>query len=103
MVKLSNPVFLKREGGVDFIPQGTLLKILELITLLHKRKLTIEEIAKMGEVSIRTAYRYIAIIDILNIGLTKEHWPRIYHIENKNCPFCGHKQPTTTTDGTDAN
>jgi response regulator of citrate/malate metabolism len=63
------------------LPQGKLIRLLSLINLLKGTRMTAEEIAVHFDISTRTAYRYIGILDVSGIMIEKDFKDRYYVID----------------------
>lgn len=71
-----------------FIAEGKILKILTLIQLLRNHRYTITRIAKQLDTSKRTAYRYIEMLEFMEIPIDKDFEGK-YFIAQGHCPLCG--------------
>jgi hypothetical protein len=84
---------ISKKKDVEFAhEQFKLERVLKLMNILRKRRLTALMIADEFSVSERTAYRYIALL--ISIGVKIEKKGHTYKIEDAKCPFCGHDHTT---------
>lgn len=89
----------KNRGGVrfdidmknlqhTFIAQGKMLRLLHLLTILSDGRHTIAEIAEQLNQRPRTVYRYINILEALEIPVDKDLHGK-YFLASDVCPLCG--------------
>lgn len=79
------------------IPQAKLLRLMQLIMLLSKDRLTINDIAYKLETSSRSAYRYVLLIKATGFTIDKDCEKR-YYVKNDVCPVCGHRKKLNSVD-----
>lgn len=60
------------------LPQAKLIKLLQMVNLLKSVRLTIHEIASRYDVSVRTAYRYVEILDLCEIPIEQDFRKRYF-------------------------
>lgn len=78
------------------LPQGRMLRLFEMIRILRIRPYSVLELSEALDMSVRTVYRYIKIIEELGICIdgtgTRNQNPKLreakYFIFGK-CPCCG--------------
>lgn len=71
-----------------FIAQAKIMRLLELIMFLQASRWTIEQLAEKFDMSDRTIYRYIQILESLEFGVEKDFDNRYFIVED-TCPLCG--------------
>jgi hypothetical protein len=76
------------------IPQAKLLRLMQLIVLLSRDRLTINDIAYKLGTSARSAYRYVILIRVTGFMIEKDSEQR-YYVQISSCPCCGHQKALT--------
>jgi hypothetical protein len=70
------------------IAQARLLRVLALLQLLLSgRRFTIEELASILDSSPRSAYRYLHLLEAVDLPIEKDFHNR-YFLAQDNCPLC---------------
>lgn len=62
----------------NFVPQAKMVRLLTLIGLLSKKRMTVVEIAERFDVHVRTAYRYMDLFELSGIIIEKDFYNRYY-------------------------
>lgn len=71
-----------------FIVQAKMMRVFKLIIKLQTEKKTIKQLAEHFDQSERTIYRYINLLDALDISIDKD-FNGMYFIAADACPLCG--------------
>lgn len=79
------------------VVQGKMLRLFQVAIFMAGQKRMINEIAARFDMTQRTAYRYIRLIDELDLGLEQDFNGR-YFLVIDPCPLCGRKHENTTND-----
>jgi len=74
---------MNSRGQQASVPQAKLVRLLNLINELRKQSLTINQIMERYDVSKRTAYRYVDIIELCDIPIEQD-FKRRYYIAKEN-------------------
>jgi hypothetical protein len=82
----------KTKKKADIIAEKKILRVLDLIRMLHSRPRTIEDIMIKLKISNRSLYRYLKLLGALEIKVDKSDKKTIY-IPKDQCPICGHIRP----------
>lgn len=78
------PALTNEEG--EFVPQAKILRVLTLILTLYGHRLSVRSIAEMLDVTERTAYRYLSLIE--TAGIPVDSVGSHFFIAQDDCPFC---------------
>jgi biotin operon repressor len=92
----SNFNIKKNEDSDDHLVQhGTfkMERLLKLIKALHEKPMSIPKIMEALEISNRTAYRYIGLLD--TVGVKVIRIGKRYSLDKSACPLCGHTTNNT--------
>jgi predicted DNA-binding transcriptional regulator YafY len=71
----------------DLIGRAKMLRMLALINMLVRKKSTTDQLATALNVGRRTVYRYLKVLECIEISVDKDFRDR-YFIAQDNCPFC---------------
>ena len=76
--------------NTDYIPQSKLLRMFQLIRLMHKLEngVSIKQISDLLDCSDRTSYRYLHFLDETGFLLDKDFNNKYFLFKLKSCPFC---------------
>jgi hypothetical protein len=77
-------------GGEALIPQRRMLRLFDIVQLLFNRSCSMEYMAERLEVSQRTVYRYVKLIEEMGISVDSDFYHR-YFIAQDDCPVCHHE------------
>lgn len=72
----------------NFVAEAKMARVLKLMRMLCEYKFTIKELSEQLDVPQRTVYRYLALLEFMDIPVEKS-FDKHYFIVEGNCPLCG--------------
>lgn len=76
--------------GLKFTPQAKIQRVIQMVSFLINGRWTIEQFALKFDITTRTAYRYLTLIESLDFAIDKDWEDRFFIVEG-TCPICGEK------------
>ena len=83
----------RKRSNENYLPQGKLVRLLDMIAKLHHLKMRIKEMAVFMNTSQRTVFRYLDQMEKMGFETDKDFENRYFIIPGK-CPICN-QQPIT--------
>lgn len=83
----------KKYSSNPAVAQARLQRVLQMWVYLSKERRTVEEMARNFDMTTRTIYRYLRLLDSLDLGL-EQAFDNKYFVVIHPCPLCGSTHTT---------
>jgi DNA-binding IclR family transcriptional regulator len=90
--QISQNKAIDRRAGDRRLAQRRDFEVISVMKMLMHDKCTVHQLSARFGISLRTAYRYLSMMEEMDIGLDQD-FNRRYFIPNEACPLCNNQQP----------
>jgi predicted AAA+ superfamily ATPase len=77
-----------KDKKTSVVVNARMMKLMQMAMMLQTSKVTVAQIAKRLDMCARSVYRYIDILEAMDIAIEKDFYNK-YFIAQDLCPLCG--------------